>query len=263
MEVYWHDYASTSKGVSITEAGLIEKASIIGRTGLMLLECGTGAWRVRSSMNTLSRELGGHDHGGHRAVVHRIHLLRRRPVLYSGAVSDQYRGEHLPAEPAGTFRHDFDREGKFMTGEELHSHLDEIERIHGLYSPAALGLCGSTGVQLFHLPAGRRHRGDALRVRGRASATLCVQVDKTSLHPVSGHHCLGLFGQCGLCRSPESCRGAVCRLGAARGRIYLLDALYHPRVFRSSPAASTLPSWICAPGWNVWPTPSSSFWWRH
>ena len=58
MEVYWHDYASTSKGVSITEAGLIEKASIIGRTGLMLLECGTGAWRVRSSMNTLSRELG-------------------------------------------------------------------------------------------------------------------------------------------------------------------------------------------------------------
>ena len=36
----------------ITEATLPEKASIIGRTGLMLLSCGTGAWRVRSSMNT-------------------------------------------------------------------------------------------------------------------------------------------------------------------------------------------------------------------
>ena len=58
MEVYWHDYASASKGVPITEAGLVEKASVIGRTGLMLLECGTGAWRVRSSMNALSRELG-------------------------------------------------------------------------------------------------------------------------------------------------------------------------------------------------------------
>ena len=58
MEVYWHDYASASKGIPITEAGLVEKASVIGRTGLMLLECGTGAWRVRSSMNTLSRELG-------------------------------------------------------------------------------------------------------------------------------------------------------------------------------------------------------------
>ena len=38
MEVYWHDYASASKGVPITEAGLVEKASVIGRTGLMLLE---------------------------------------------------------------------------------------------------------------------------------------------------------------------------------------------------------------------------------
>lgn len=26
-----------------------------------------------------------------------------------------------------------------MTGEELHSHLDQIEKIHGLYSPVALG----------------------------------------------------------------------------------------------------------------------------
>ena len=26
MEVYWHDYASASKGVPITEAGLVEKA---------------------------------------------------------------------------------------------------------------------------------------------------------------------------------------------------------------------------------------------
>ena len=41
MEVYWHDYASASKGIPITEAGLVEKASVIGRTGLMLLECGT------------------------------------------------------------------------------------------------------------------------------------------------------------------------------------------------------------------------------
>ncbi len=41
MEVYWHDYRSTSKGGVHYRGGLIEKASIIGRTGLMLLECGT------------------------------------------------------------------------------------------------------------------------------------------------------------------------------------------------------------------------------
>ena len=58
MEIYWHDYASSSTEIPITKADLVEKASVIGRTGLMLLECGTGAWRVRSSMNTFSRALG-------------------------------------------------------------------------------------------------------------------------------------------------------------------------------------------------------------
>ena len=33
MEVYWHDYASTSKGVSITEAGLIERHPSSGAPG--------------------------------------------------------------------------------------------------------------------------------------------------------------------------------------------------------------------------------------
>ena len=43
---------------SIDKAGLIEKASVIGRVGLIMLSCGTGAWRVRTSMNRLSKELG-------------------------------------------------------------------------------------------------------------------------------------------------------------------------------------------------------------
>ena len=35
------------------------------------------------------------------------------------------------------FVSDFPAEGIHMSGEALHSQLDEIERIHGLYSPAA------------------------------------------------------------------------------------------------------------------------------
>ena len=59
MDILWHDYALNKEDtIPITDASLIEKASIVGRTGMMLLSCGTGAWRVRSSMNTLSRELG-------------------------------------------------------------------------------------------------------------------------------------------------------------------------------------------------------------
>lgn len=42
MEIYWHDYACSEGKMPIVEASLTEKASIIGRTGLMLLSCGTG-----------------------------------------------------------------------------------------------------------------------------------------------------------------------------------------------------------------------------
>lgn len=39
-------------------ATLQVRASLVGRIGIMLLSCGTGAWRVRSAMNTVARALG-------------------------------------------------------------------------------------------------------------------------------------------------------------------------------------------------------------
>ena len=57
MEIPWHDYTNKDSKVKIENASLTEKSSIIGRIGLMLLACGTGAWRVRSSMNTIASEL--------------------------------------------------------------------------------------------------------------------------------------------------------------------------------------------------------------
>ncbi|WP_238476760.1 threonine/serine ThrE exporter family protein [Fructobacillus parabroussonetiae] len=38
-------------------ASLPVRASIVGRVGILLLSCGTGAWRVRSAMNTVARAL--------------------------------------------------------------------------------------------------------------------------------------------------------------------------------------------------------------
>lgn len=46
MDIPWHEYSGHGN-CPITEADLTEKASIVGRVGLMLLSCGTGAWRVR------------------------------------------------------------------------------------------------------------------------------------------------------------------------------------------------------------------------
>ena len=57
MEIPWHDYTNADSNALIANADLIEKASVIGRVGLIMLSCGTGAWRVRTSMNKLSKEL--------------------------------------------------------------------------------------------------------------------------------------------------------------------------------------------------------------
>lgn len=54
MDIHWHDYAGSDINTPITKDSLSAKASVIGRVGIMMLSCGTGAWRVRSSMNHLS-----------------------------------------------------------------------------------------------------------------------------------------------------------------------------------------------------------------
>ena len=83
MDIPWHQFTGSDKSLPITQTGLTEKASVIGRTGLMMLSCGTGAWRVRSSMNSLATllgvtctaDIGDHLHCRYRSDVDRIYLL--------------------------------------------------------------------------------------------------------------------------------------------------------------------------------------------
>lgn len=58
MTIHWHDIVQSDNSVPATEATLKEKATLVGRIGLMMLSVGTGAWRVRNSMNKVSRCLG-------------------------------------------------------------------------------------------------------------------------------------------------------------------------------------------------------------
>ena len=151
MDIAWHEYTDENGAdVPVTEASLTEKASIIGRVGIMLLSCGTGAWRVRSSMNALAETMGI-------TCTADIGLMSIEYTCFDGEngftqslcltntgvnTSKLNRLEH--------FIREFEIEGKDMSGEKLHSLLDDIERIHGLYSPvtlgfaAALACCGFT-----------------------------------------------------------------------------------------------------------------------
>lgn len=133
MAIPWHDYIQ-QKQLPITQASLSEKASVIGRIGLMLLSCGTGAWRVRSSMNTISECLGV-------VCSADIGLMSVEYTCFDGTESFS---QSLCLTNTGVntsklnrlerFVADFPEKGLSLTGEQLHSRLDDIEQIHGLYS---------------------------------------------------------------------------------------------------------------------------------
>ena len=144
MDILWHEYTDQDgENKPVTEASLTEKASIIGRVGIMLLSCGTGAWRVRSSMNTLAEVMGI-------TCTADIGLMSIEYTCFDG---EEGFTQSLCLTNTGVntsklnrlenFIRDFEIEGKHMSGEQLHSFLDNIEKIHGLYSPIALGLAAA------------------------------------------------------------------------------------------------------------------------
>ena len=58
MQIPWHDPIRDQKELPVSQAPLPIRAGVVGRVGLLLLSCGTGAWRVRSSMNEIAEALG-------------------------------------------------------------------------------------------------------------------------------------------------------------------------------------------------------------
>ena len=58
MAIPWHEYVRTDDDVQAIDAPLPEKASIIARIGVIMLSCGTPAWRVRNVMTTAAITLG-------------------------------------------------------------------------------------------------------------------------------------------------------------------------------------------------------------
>ena len=152
MDILWHEYTDAGgEERPVTEASLTEKASIVGRVGIMLLSCGTGAWRVRSSMNTLSEVMGI-------TCTADIGLMSIEYTCFDG---EQGFTQSLCLTNTGVntsklnrlehFIREFEKEGCSMSGEQLHQLLDEIERIHGLYSPVALGFAAALALSLIHI----------------------------------------------------------------------------------------------------------------
>jgi len=149
MAIPWHDFFTNDNFTPAYEANLVERAAIVGRIGLMMLSYGTGAWRVRDSMNTVARTLKmtcSVDIG----LVSLEYTCMDAHHSYTQAIS-------LPSTSVNTtklsqmerFIKEFDQNGSEMTIGEIHSHLEEIAHSKGNYTPYQVGLAAALACSAF------------------------------------------------------------------------------------------------------------------
>lgn len=149
MAIPWHDFFTNDNFTPAYEANLVERAAIVGRIGLMMLSYGTGAWRVRDSMNAVARTLKmtcSVDIG----LVSLEYTCMDAHHSYTQAIS-------LPSTSVNTtklsqmerFIKEFDQNGSEMTIGEIHSRLEEIAHSKGNYAPYQVGLAAALACSAF------------------------------------------------------------------------------------------------------------------
>ena len=149
MAIQWHDYVQQEGEQSILTASLTAKASVVGRTGLMLLACGTGAWRVRSSMNAMAAKQG-------LGCAADIGLTS---LEYTCCAGEAGFSQPLTLTSTGVttaklnrlerFVEEFSMSDGSLSGEDLHIRLDEIEALHGRYSTRRLAMAAALACGAF------------------------------------------------------------------------------------------------------------------
>lgn len=148
MSIPWHNLV-VNPHAPVTESSLTERSSIVGRVGIIMLSCGTGAWRVREAMNTIARHLGltcAADVGlvsiqytcfeGHR------HYSQTLSLPKSGVNTDK-----LTA--VAQFVAHFGDESLGLTAHEIHLQLDRIQQKPGNFSAWQVGLASALACSAF------------------------------------------------------------------------------------------------------------------
>ncbi|MGM9906590.1 threonine/serine ThrE exporter family protein [Limosilactobacillus sp.] len=149
MAIPWQDFFTNDNFTPASEANLVERAAIVGRIGLMMLSYGTGAWRVRDSMNIVARKLKMTctvDIG----LVSLEYTCMDAHHSYTQAVS-------LPSTGVNTtklakmerFIDDFNDHGDEMTIGEIHASLEKIAHSKGNYAPYQVGLAAALACSAF------------------------------------------------------------------------------------------------------------------
>ena len=145
MSIDWHDMIDTENIIPATKASLKEKSLLVGRVGLMMLSVGTGAWRVRASMNKISRALGitcNADIG----LLSIEYTCIENGETFTNAISLNTTGVNTDKlNELESFTDGFaERAGKYSM-EQFHMILDKFAEMKGNYKSWDLGLASEIG----------------------------------------------------------------------------------------------------------------------
>ncbi|KAG4090666.1 DUF1212-domain-containing protein [Neocallimastix lanati (nom. inval.)] len=143
MEINWHDIVKIDTDIPAVAAELKEKATLVARVGSMLLFVGTSAWRVRSSMNKISRALG---------ISSNVDI-GLTTLTYTCIEKDHHYTQTVALPTTGVntdklmllecFVDEFPEKALKYSTKQFHEILDKIEAEKGNYEPWMLGFASA------------------------------------------------------------------------------------------------------------------------
>lgn len=149
MPISWHEIIESDETLPAVKASLKEKATLVGRLGLMMLSVGTGAWRVRASMNKLSRALGitcTADIG----LLAIEYTCIENGETYTNAISLNTTGVNTDKlNSLESFADGFHERAERYSVEQFHRILDKIQNMPGNYKAWNLGLAAAVACCAF------------------------------------------------------------------------------------------------------------------
>lgn len=141
MRIRWQEFYTSDNVTPAKDATLAEKSIIVGHIGMMLLSCGTGAWRVRAAMNTIARSLDMTCSADIGLVSLEYTCVDADGHSYTQALS-------LPSTGVNTaklnrmeaFVQEFEKDKGNWTIGQIHNRLAEISKMKSQFKPWQVGL---------------------------------------------------------------------------------------------------------------------------
>lgn len=148
MTIHWKDFI-INDNVLVKDASLKERSSIVGRVGILMLSCGTGAWRVREAMNKVSRALKltcSADIG----LISLEFTCFDDERSYTQVLSLPNTGVNTDKlNDMEHFVNNFETTSFSLTVKQVHLALDDIQRKTGNYSPIIAGMAAALACSSF------------------------------------------------------------------------------------------------------------------